>query len=88
MMETNIPVPPFYEGYIRLAGEGNIENLLKENKEEVTHFFSDLAYEKFSFRYEKNKWTVREVLQHITDTERIMAYRALRFSRGDKTPLA
>jgi uncharacterized damage-inducible protein DinB len=40
-----------------------------------------------NFRYAPGKWTVKEVLGHITDTERIFAYRALRFARSDKTPL-
>ncbi|MBW9235532.1 DinB family protein, partial [Leptospira santarosai] len=40
------------------------------------------------FRYADNKWTVKEVIGHVTDTERVMSYRLLRIARGDRTPLA
>ncbi|HEU0125637.1 MAG TPA: DinB family protein, partial [Flavobacterium sp.] len=43
--------------------------------------------QKFDYRYAEGKWTIKEIIQHVIDTERIFAYRALRFSRNDKTPL-
>jgi uncharacterized damage-inducible protein DinB len=44
--------------------------------------------DKFDYRYAEGKWTIKDILQHLIDTERILAYRALRFSRNDQTPLA
>ena len=43
--------------------------------------------DKFDYRYAEGKWTIKEIIQHIIDTERILAYRALRISRNDSTPL-
>jgi hypothetical protein len=43
--------------------------------------------DKFDYRYAEGKWTIKEIIQHIIDTERIFAYRALRISRNDQTPL-
>jgi hypothetical protein len=43
--------------------------------------------DKFDFRYAEGKWTIKEIIQHVIDTERIFSYRALRISRNDKTPL-
>lgn len=83
-----IPVPSFYQGYVSLVSEKNIPEGLENNRKEIFDLYKDLTPEKFNFRYAERKWSVREVLQHITDTERIMAYRALRISRGDQTPLA
>ena len=80
---SDFPVPPFYIGYINLAGSGNIEHLLLENRKEILEFFENLPEAKWLYRYDSGKWSVKEVLQHITDTERVMAYRALRFSRND-----
>ncbi|HLF33781.1 MAG TPA: DinB family protein [Cyclobacteriaceae bacterium] len=81
-------VPAFYQGYVKLATEENIVEGLENNEKEILDFFVRLAGEKFNYRYAPGKWTVREVLQHVTDNERILSYRALRISRGDKTPLA
>lgn len=50
-------------------------------------FVQNIPMDKFDFRYEEGKWTIKEIIQHIIDTERIFGYRALRISRNDKTPL-
>jgi hypothetical protein len=79
----------FYSGYIELATRrsSNLLVLMKENKEETLDFFKQIPQEKHLFRYALNKWTILELLQHLIDAERVFAYRALRFSREDKTPL-
>ena len=71
-----------------MAGEAGLKDLLLENRRETVDLFRNVQGSKWLYRYDTGKWNVKEVLQHITDTERIMAYRALRFSRGDKTELA
>lgn len=77
----------YFASYINLTeGETTLEAL--ENS-----FFRNMAIlsaiteEQGDVRYAENKWTVKEVLSHINDTERIMAYRALRFARNDETEL-
>lgn len=60
---------------------------LENNFHKVKSYISSLPYEKLEFRYEENKWTIKEILVHIIDDERIYAYRALRIARNDKTSL-
>jgi hypothetical protein len=81
------PLPPeyhpFYDGYIQLVPEGNFLELLKENTLEVKSFFGTVKKEKHDYRYQPGKWSIRQILMHLIDTERVMAYRALTVSRGD-----
>ena len=78
----------YYKSYIDKAP--NINNLkgLKQNLKIVTDFYSNLPTEKHSYAYADGKWTVKDILLHLIDTERIFSYRALRIARKDKTPLA
>lgn len=80
--------PDYYLPYIELVPEGDLVQLLQENLKEVENLFKGLSEEEALSRYAPGKWSVKEVLGHITDTERIMSYRLLRVSRGDQTPLA
>ncbi len=80
--------PAYYKRYIDLISS---DDILKELKEQIVNLqvlVSEISFEKENFRYQEGKWTPKEVLGHIIDTERIMAYRALRFARKDKAPLA
>ncbi len=54
----------------------------------VIRFFNTIPQDKLSFRYASDKWSIKEVLQHLIDTERVFMYRCFRISRKDKTPLA
>ncbi len=78
----------FYKGYIDLVGEDNVLEKLSSNRKKTYYFFLGLPEERADFAYAKGKWTVKEVLGHMIDTERIMCYRLLRFSRADHHPLA
>ena len=79
---------PYYEPFIKIIGtEVSLVEILKKSKDEVVAFFKEIPTEKLSYRYDIDKWTPREVLMHIIDTERIFAYRALRFARKDKLDL-
>jgi hypothetical protein len=80
--------PAYYGTYIDLVPEGSLNNRLSNQLEDTVALLSGLTETQESFQYAPGKWTVKEVLGHITDTERIMSYRLLRMSRGDKTPLA
>ena len=77
----------YYGYYISLnASDDLIQNL--ENQLEVTsEFFKSIPTDKLEYQYEVGKWTPKDILQHIIDSERIFAYRALRFARFDKINL-
>jgi hypothetical protein len=77
---------PYYERYISLVGSEDIIGLLTRQALEAATLFNS-ANAKADFRYAPGKWSVKEMLGHVNDTERIMAYRALRIARGDKTPI-
>ncbi len=79
---------PYYETYISLVPEGSLESTLTKQLEETTRMLLAISEEQANHRYASGKWSLKEVLGHITDTERIMSYRLLRIARGDKTPLA
>jgi DinB family protein len=74
---------PFYNGYIQQVPEGNFLQLLKENSLEVKSFFNSIRKDKHDYRYQPGKWTVKQMLMHMSDTERVMSYRALTVARGD-----
>lgn len=74
---------PYYEYYINLVEENNVVDALIRTKEITSNFISNIPSGKENFYYASGKWTVKQVVNHITDTERIMSYRALRFARGD-----
>jgi uncharacterized damage-inducible protein DinB len=81
-------VPPFYKTYVKQIEEGDILQALRISGHRMQELVHSIHPDKADFKYGENKWTVREVLCHIIDAERIFAYRALRFARQDKTPLA
>ena len=64
-----------------------ILNHLYENFYKIKDLIYSLPEEKFSYRYAENKWTIKEILVHLIDDERIFGYRALRYARNDNTPL-
>lgn len=80
--------PAYYKKYIDLISSDDILKVLDEQIIQIQELVSLISIEKENYRYSEGKWTPKEVLGHIIDTERIMAYRALRFARKDKTPLA
>lgn len=77
----------YYHKYVEKVPDGNIIEILETQLETMINFFSKITEEKSKFRYAQNKWSIREVLGHIIDAERVFSYRALRFSRNDKNPL-
>ncbi|WP_432221550.1 DinB family protein [Flavobacterium sp. TMP13] len=77
-----------FHTYIEQAGEGNLIEELEISLHDFIKFVQNIPMDKFDFRYAEAKWTIKEIIQHVIDTERIFAYRALRISRNDKTPLS
>jgi len=79
---------PYYASFVKMIDEKTpLIHVLQESKEEVVSFFNDIPSQKLSYRYDVDKWTPKEVLVHLMDTERIFSYRALRFARKDKVDL-
>ena len=78
---------PYYAGYIALVPSGDLLGTLENSAREWKALLGGLTEEQANFRYAPLKWSIKESLGHVTDTERIFAYRALRIARGDQTPL-
>lgn len=79
---------PYYSMYISAVPDGNILTTLAAEQKDMLALITDLTDQQASSRYEPGKWSVKEVLGHVIDSERVFAYRALRIARNDRTPLA
>ena len=79
---------PYYARYISKVPEGDITQTLTSQLMSTLEFLETIPESKGDHLYAPGKWTVKEVLLHVIDAERIFAYRALRIARGDATPLA
>lgn len=77
----------YYDKYVSKVPQGDLIEILSAQIARAESIFGDITEEKSKYRYAEGKWSIREVLGHILDTERIFAYRALRISRNDKTAL-
>lgn len=78
---------PYYDRYISLAGKADIVTALEHQWRETVDLLAGLTDVKANYRYSSEKWSVKEMVGHISDTERIMSYRALRIARNDQTPI-
>lgn len=79
----------YYTQYIDQVPKGlDLLDALEQGLTYTTDFYRSLNETQLLLRYEDGKWTPKEVLLHLIDTERIFSYRALRFARQDQTPLA
>jgi len=78
---------PYHETYISLVQADDIVTALQAQGNETAAMLLRLPPAMADYRYAPDKWTIKQVLGHVTDGERVLAYRALRFARGDRTPL-
>ncbi|MGB7848060.1 MAG: DinB family protein [Candidatus Acidiferrum sp.] len=78
----------FYDNYVALVPSGDFLEILQEQHRTMTRLLSPLTDQQAEFRYAPGKWSIKEVLGHVNDAERIFAYRLLRIARGDQAPLA
>jgi len=91
---SRIPYPgpheyaPFYATYIEKVPEGDLPALLEAQVPELEALLLNLDDATALLRYAPGKWSIKEMLGHLADGERILAYRLLRIARGDATPLA
>ena len=79
--------PSFYAGYVNAIAGDDLLSILPQVNQVTLSLLSDLPEEKWGYRYEEGKWSVKEVVAHLADSERIFVNRALRFARNDTTPL-
>jgi uncharacterized damage-inducible protein DinB len=88
-MEKPLPTEysPAYQKYFDPLTNGEYMESLRQNGDEIARFFEQIPSDKHDYRYAEGKWTIKEVLMHIIDTERVFAYRALAAARGDETPV-
>ena len=80
-------IPSHYVGYIKRVPELDPVIVCAEQIEDTATLLSPLSEKDAMYRYDRGKWSIKEVVGHLADVERIMAYRALRIGRGDTTPL-
>ena len=92
---TTVPAPetdeyaPGFAGYVgHLARSEDVLAVLDRQLEEIAALASRFGEARGEYRYAPGKWSVKEVIGHLSDSERVFAYRALRIARGDETPLA
>ena len=78
---------PYYNTYISLIEGDNVRPVLDAQAHELRSMFSDVPEQTGTYAYADGKWTIKELLSHLIDAERMFAYRILRISRGDKTPI-
>ena len=81
-------IPLFYKAYVKLVKHPDVLQAMRISGYRTMELIHSIPEGKSDLRYAEGKWTIREVLCHMLDAERIFAYRALRFARNDKTPLA
>lgn len=81
-------VPHFYKNYVKQVEETDLIQALRISGHRTLELLHTIPDTKWDYRYADGKWTIRELLCHMIDAERIFAYRALRFARNDKTALA
>ena len=81
-------VPVFYESYMaQVPDDGNLTENLKNILAETIELVKDLPAEKLLYRYAEGKWTIKDILVHLSDCERVIMYRAMRIARNDTTNL-
>ena len=74
-----------YQKYFDLVPEGSYLELLGQNSKDTVRFFEAIPQEKLDYKYAPGKWTIKQLLMHLIDTERVFSYRALVAARGDTT---
>ncbi|MFY9608348.1 MAG: DinB family protein [Blastocatellia bacterium] len=79
---------PYYDRYISRVVDGNIITTLEEQIDKTVAFLNGVSDAQSMFRYAPDKWSLKEVVGHLIDSERVFGYRVLRFARNDQTPLS
>jgi hypothetical protein len=77
-----------YEPYVSSVPDGDLLRILDDQRRATGQLLADIAETRAAHRYAPDKWSIKEVVGHMTDAERVFGYRALRFARADQTPLS
>lgn len=80
-------VPEFYRPYLRFLEDQSVIEHLQHSAKDFNYLLNTFSNEKAEYRYAEGKWSVKDLIQHVIDAERVFAYRAMRFSRNDNTEL-
>ncbi|HEX8286985.1 MAG TPA: DinB family protein [Pyrinomonadaceae bacterium] len=78
---------PYYETYVSLVNETDVVATLENQLVELQNLLGEISEEKGAHAYAEGKWTIKELIGHLSDGEKIFGYRALRIARADKTPM-
>jgi hypothetical protein len=78
---------PYYAGYVAAVPDGDLLALLERQGAETVALLRSLTESEGAYRYAPDKWSVKEMIGHVIDAERVFTYRALRIARGDRTPM-
>jgi hypothetical protein len=78
---------PYYAKYVSLVADDDILTSLQQQLDETLALLANISEEQANYRYAPDKWSIKELVGHLIDAERIFGYRALRFARNDKAPL-
>ena len=79
--------PEYYQTYLQSLKEESVVEALQASAKDFNYLLNTLSNEKAEHRYAEGKWSVKDVIQHVIDAERVFVYRALRFARNDSTQL-
>ena len=82
-----IVMPDSFTPYLNAISENSLEEALRKNTRRFRKLLNNIPKKKINYAYAEGKWTLKEVLQHIVDAERVFAFRALHFTRKDPSPL-
>ena len=85
--KKDLTVPDFFTTYINAIKENDLQEALQTNTRRIRKLLKQIPHKKINYAYAEGKWTIKELLQHIIDAERIFSYRGLCFARKDMTPL-
>jgi uncharacterized damage-inducible protein DinB len=77
----------YFSTYVKIIEKGILNEELEICLHEFIKFVQNIPLDKFDFRYAEGKWTIKDIIQHLIDAERVFAYRALRIARNDQTAL-
>lgn len=87
MKRSQFDVPEFYQNYVELSGTDDLHKAIKRSTRDMARLLKAIPRKKHDFAYASGKWTIRQLLQHMIDAERVFALRALWFARNEESAL-